>query len=69
MTAPALYEIETSEDDDGTMHPAEQLWTPGEDAVEHGGFLAHGDLHVTGLDGATDDQALSYLLMPIRLKG
>ncbi|MFH9426312.1 hypothetical protein [Streptomyces sp. NPDC017529] len=44
MTAPALYEIETSEDEDGTMHPVGQLWTPGEDAVENG-FLAHGDLH------------------------
>lgn len=54
MTAPALYEIETSEDDDGTMHPVEQLWTPGEDAVENG-FLAHGDLHVTGLDDPADD--------------
>lgn len=54
MTAPALYEVETSEGDDGAMHPAEQLWTPGEDAVENG-FLAHGDLHVTGLDGPTDD--------------
>ncbi|MGW2689503.1 hypothetical protein ACWC6I_40880 [Streptomyces sp. NPDC001414] len=50
----ALYEIETSEGDDGTMHPAEQLWTPGEDAVENG-FLAHGDLRVTGLDDPTDD--------------
>lgn len=54
MTAPALYEIETSEGDDGTMHPVEQLWTPGEDAVENG-FLAHGDLHVTGLDDPADD--------------
>ncbi|MGX1025427.1 hypothetical protein RKD37_000135 [Streptomyces ambofaciens] len=25
MTAPALYEIESSEGADGTMHPAEQL--------------------------------------------
>ncbi|MDX3540043.1 hypothetical protein PV721_38215 [Streptomyces sp. MB09-01] len=45
MTAPALYEIETSEGDDGTPHPAEQLWTPGEDAVENG-FVAHRGLHV-----------------------
>ncbi|GAA1923880.1 hypothetical protein [Streptantibioticus ferralitis] len=54
MTAPALYEIETSEGDDGTPHPAEQIWTPGEDAVENG-FLAHRALHVTGLDGSADD--------------
>ncbi|WJV51800.1 hypothetical protein [Streptomyces flavofungini] len=51
----ALYEIETSEGDDGTMHPVEQLWTPGgEDAVANG-FLAHAGLHVTGLNGPTDD--------------
>ncbi|MFJ9634745.1 hypothetical protein ACIRU8_44360 [Streptomyces sp. NPDC101175] len=54
MTASALYKIETSEGDDGTMHPVEQLWTPGEDAVENG-FLAHGKLHVTGLDDPSDD--------------
>lgn len=54
MTAPALYEIETIEGDDGTMHPVEQLWTPDADAVENG-FLAHRGLHVTGIDGATHD--------------
>ncbi|MFF7954098.1 hypothetical protein [Streptomyces griseorubiginosus] len=54
MTAPALYEIETSEGDDGTTHPVEQLWTPGEDATENG-FLAHRDLCVTGIDDPTDD--------------
>ncbi|MBT1183919.1 hypothetical protein HET69_07790 [Streptomyces sp. CJ_13] len=36
MTATTLYEIESSEGDDGTTHPTEQLWTPGEDAVENG---------------------------------
>ncbi|MFJ3762541.1 hypothetical protein [Streptomyces sp. NPDC090080] len=50
----ALYEIETSEDDDSSMHPVEQLWTPGEDAVENG-FLAHSGLYVTGIDDSTDD--------------
>ncbi|MEU3064135.1 hypothetical protein [Streptomyces subrutilus] len=54
MTAPALYEIETSEGDDGTPHPVEHLWTPGEDATENG-FLTHRGLHVTGIDDATDD--------------
>ncbi|MEU8550544.1 hypothetical protein AB0C81_26785 [Streptomyces roseoverticillatus] len=29
MTTTTLYEIETSEGDDGTLHPVEQLWTPG----------------------------------------
>ncbi|MFE9404797.1 hypothetical protein ACFYNY_24030 [Streptomyces sp. NPDC006530] len=33
MTIPALHEIETSEGDDGTMHPAEQLWTPCADGM------------------------------------
>ncbi|MFF8911697.1 hypothetical protein ACF08P_44150, partial [Streptomyces olivaceoviridis] len=54
MTAPALYEIVTSERDDGTMDPVEQLWTPGEDAVENG-FIVHRGLHVTGIDDPTDD--------------
>ncbi|WP_308013521.1 hypothetical protein [Streptomyces beigongshangae] len=64
MTGPDLYEIETSEGDDGAMHPVEQLWMPGEDAVENG-FLAHGDLHVTGLDGLTDDHLypVAFLLL------
>lgn len=54
MTTTGLYEIETSVGDDGTMHPVEQLWTPGEDAVENG-FLAHSGLYVTGIDDPTDD--------------
>ncbi|MEV4506434.1 Imm49 family immunity protein [Streptomyces klenkii] len=54
MTAPVLYGIETSEVDDGTMHPVEQLWTPGEDAVENG-FIVHRGFHVTGLDVPTGD--------------
>ncbi|MFF3488712.1 hypothetical protein ACFYXC_36395 [Streptomyces sp. NPDC002701] len=54
MTAPALYEIEASEGDDGTMHPVEQLWTPGEDATQNG-FLAYSGLRITGIDDPTDD--------------
>ncbi|PKV77099.1 hypothetical protein [Streptomyces sp. TLI_146] len=55
MTAPALYEIETSEGDDGTMHPAEQLWTPcADDAADHG-FIAHQGLFVAGIEGEADD--------------
>ncbi|GGO94571.1 hypothetical protein [Wenjunlia tyrosinilytica] len=48
MTATALYEIETTEAGNGTTHPAEQLWIPGEDA-ERDGFLAHRGLHITGI--------------------
>ncbi|MEV6049226.1 hypothetical protein [Streptomyces xanthochromogenes] len=55
MTAPALYEIETSEGDDGTMHPAEQLWTPCVDGMADHGFIAHQGLFVAGIGGDTDD--------------
>ncbi|MFG2885710.1 hypothetical protein ACGFYV_26035 [Streptomyces sp. NPDC048297] len=54
VTAPALHETEASEGDDGTMHPVERPWTPGEDAVENG-FLDHSSLHATSLNGPTDD--------------
>ncbi|MCF2131060.1 hypothetical protein L1I79_32245 [Strepomyces sp. STD 3.1] len=36
MTTTGQYDLVTIEGDDGTMHPAEQLWTPGEDAAENG---------------------------------
>ncbi|MGW4995438.1 hypothetical protein ACWEQ3_49120 [Streptomyces mirabilis] len=55
MTTKALYEIETSEGDDGTMHPAEQLRTPCADDAADSGFIAHHGLHVTGIDDPTDD--------------
>lgn len=51
----ALYEIETSEGDDGAMHPAEQLWTPCADDAADSGFITHHGLHVTGIDDATED--------------
>ncbi|MET7780420.1 hypothetical protein ABZU94_34740 [Streptomyces mirabilis] len=51
----ALYEVETSESDDGTTHPAEAFWTPaGEDAVDHG-FVVHGGVYVAGISSPTDD--------------
>lgn len=54
MTTP-LYEIDTSEADDGTEHPTEALWTPaGEEAVKHG-FVAHGGLYVAGISVTADD--------------
>jgi hypothetical protein len=55
VTTPALYEIETSEGDDGTMHPAEQLWTPCADGTADHGFIAHQGLFVAGIDGGADD--------------
>ncbi|WP_055714061.1 hypothetical protein [Streptomyces torulosus] len=54
MTAPALYEIETSEGDGGTMHPAEQLWTPCVDGMADHGFIAHQGLFVAGIGGGAD---------------
>lgn len=50
----ALYEIETSEADDGTTVPAEAIWTPSsEEAADHG-FISHGGLYVTGLGSPND---------------
>ncbi|MGW5928867.1 hypothetical protein ACWF2L_21875 [Streptomyces anulatus] len=53
----ALYEIETNTSDDGSTHPAECIWTPGEDAEEAAetGFVIHRGLHIAGIDDATDD--------------
>ncbi|MGW1364536.1 hypothetical protein ACWCQP_44920 [Streptomyces chartreusis] len=49
MTTRPLYKIETSEADDGTLHPAEALWTPkGKDAVDHG-FVIHDGAYVAGI--------------------
>lgn len=55
MTAPALYEIETSESDDGTLHPVEQIWTPCADGAADHGFIAHRGLYVAGIEDATED--------------
>ncbi|MEV5982858.1 hypothetical protein [Streptomyces sp. NPDC052114] len=55
MTTDALYEIETSEGDDGTMHPVEQLWSPCADDAADNGFITHRGLHITGIDGPTED--------------
>ncbi|MFE9845027.1 hypothetical protein [Streptomyces goshikiensis] len=54
MTTAALYEIETSEGDDGTMHPVEQLWTPCADDAAGSGFIAHHGLYVAAIDDATE---------------
>ncbi|MER5227102.1 hypothetical protein [Streptomyces flaveus] len=51
----ALYEIETSEADDGTMVPAEGIWTPeGKDAVDNG-FIAYRGLYVASIGAPNDD--------------
>ncbi|MFD8940321.1 hypothetical protein ACFV0R_34570 [Streptomyces sp. NPDC059578] len=62
-TTRPLYEIATIEDEDGTTHPAERLWTPSEDATDHG-FIAHRGLHVTGLDDPNDgDDPAAFLVL------
>ncbi|KIE24757.1 hypothetical protein LK08_23070 [Streptomyces sp. MUSC 125] len=50
----ALYEIETSEADDGTTVPAEGIWTPGEDAADNG-FVVHHGLYIAGIGAPNDD--------------
>ncbi|MGW7673917.1 hypothetical protein ACWGJX_43685 [Streptomyces sp. NPDC054775] len=57
MTPTPLYEIETRLSEDGSTHPAEQLWTPGADADEMAdhGFLTYRGLHVSGIEDPTTD--------------
>ncbi|MFK0112549.1 hypothetical protein [Streptomyces sp. NPDC091217] len=55
MVTTALYEIKTSQADDGTFQPAEALWTPaGEDAVDHG-FVVYSGVYVAGISSPADD--------------
>ncbi|WP_031066286.1 hypothetical protein [Streptomyces sp. NRRL F-5527] len=50
-----LYEIETSEADDGTTVPAECLWVPSsEDAADHG-FVDYRGLCVAGIGAPNGD--------------
>ncbi|AXE27891.1 hypothetical protein C0216_30765 (plasmid) [Streptomyces globosus] len=55
MTTTDLYEIATSGDDDGTLHPIAQIWTPCADDAPDSGFIAHRGFHVTGIDNPTGD--------------
>ncbi|WP_432197087.1 hypothetical protein [Streptomyces sp. bgisy027] len=51
----ALYEIETSEANDGTMIPAEGIWKPaGEEAVDRG-FVVYRELYIGGISAPHDD--------------
>ncbi|MEU9313812.1 hypothetical protein [Streptomyces sp. NPDC048256] len=54
MTTTGLYDIETSEGDDGTLTPAEQIWTPCADGTADHGFIAYQGLFVAGIDGGAD---------------
>ncbi|MFJ1550653.1 hypothetical protein [Streptomyces sp. NPDC088246] len=59
MTTTALYEIETSEGDDGSAHPVECIWTPGEDARASLGLrhLIASPVGARGLGGEADARA------------
>lgn len=54
----ALYEIETSEAEDGTMVPAESIWTPTAENAADSGFVAYRGLYVTGI--ATHNDGAPY---------
>ncbi|MFJ2819021.1 hypothetical protein [Streptomyces sp. ATexAB-D23] len=62
MTAPALYEIETSEGDDGTMHPVEHLWTPDHGDPNRLGFITHNGITITGY-GAEDEPPVGFIAL------
>lgn len=51
----ALYEIETSEADDGTMVPAECLWTPSSEDAATNGFVDYRGLYIAGIGAPNDD--------------
>ncbi|WP_327411398.1 hypothetical protein OG458_42680 (plasmid) [Streptomyces sp. NBC_01281] len=53
-----MYEIATREADDGTLEPAEHLWTPCADGTEGHGFIDYRGMHVTGLDSISGEDAL-----------
>lgn len=55
MTAPALYKIEINEGDDGTAHPAEQVWASCADGAADHRLIAHQGLFVAGIDSGADD--------------
>jgi hypothetical protein len=53
VTAIAVYEIETSEADDGTAVSAEYLWNPTSEDAAVNGFIAYHGLHVAGIGAPT----------------
>ncbi|MDI5907130.1 MULTISPECIES: hypothetical protein [Streptomyces] len=56
MSTTSLYKIGTSEADDGTMVPAEGIWTPIRDDAAGNGFITYGGLHVAGIGSPNDDR-------------
>ncbi|MCA6095542.1 hypothetical protein LE181_25675 [Streptomyces sp. SCA3-4] len=62
----ALYEIKTSEGDDGSVYPVKLLWPPcADDAADHG-FIARRGLYVAGIGAPNEDSLYpSAFLLPI----
>ncbi len=66
MTTTGLHDLVTSAGDDGTMHPAEQIWAPDQDPAVLGFTPVLGDLHITGLpalDADAGDQPALFVLL------
>jgi hypothetical protein len=62
VTTATPYTLATTEDESGTVHPAEALWTPTpEDAVK-AGFIAHGGLVVIGV-GDEDEPPSEFVAL------
>ncbi|MFB8166188.1 hypothetical protein [Streptomyces rubiginosohelvolus] len=55
MTTTDPHDLVTSAGDDGTTHPAEQIWTPDQDPAVLGFTPVLGGLHITGLPGPDAD--------------
>ncbi|MFB8043141.1 hypothetical protein ACFC8F_17845 [Streptomyces hydrogenans] len=65
MTATGLHDLVTSAGDDGTMHPAERIWIPGQDPAALGFTPVLGGLHITALpapDADDGDHPALFLL-------
>ncbi|WP_329625885.1 hypothetical protein OG357_38275 (plasmid) [Streptomyces sp. NBC_01255] len=56
MTTTGLYDLVTSAGDNGTMHPAEQIWTPDQDSAVLGFTPVLGGLHIIGLPAPDADE-------------
>jgi hypothetical protein len=55
VTTTSLYEIETSEADDGRIVPAEGIWTPSSEDAADNDFI-HDRLSVAGIGAPNDDR-------------
>jgi hypothetical protein len=56
------YTLATTEDESGTVHPAEALWTPTPDDAVKAWFTAHNDLVLTGV-GEEDEPPSEFVAL------